>query len=297
MERIYRSPDDSGGGGSDFVAEASAMGWVPEEKWTGAKEKWVDAKTFVERGTKVLPIVLQRNKELEAKVRELGGTVEQIKADAQAFKEMIEASSKRDKEALQAQYEEALKARSKAVTEGDGVKFEEADRQAKELEAEATRLKAEEEKRKQTAATKTETVTPHPDFAAWQAKNPWFEEGTDAFDEANAIALLINQKRAREGGKPLNGLPLFTEVEKTMKKRHPELKDTDERGTVVENGDGTRGDEDNTRRGKAKTYENLPLAAKQACDRFIKNGLISDKQGKTLAEKRAAYCANYDWEG
>lgn len=276
---------EGGGGGGDthdYTAEASTMGWFPKEKWSGDPDKWVDAKTFVERGKTVLPIVLKRAETAEAKVTTLEGTVAQMQKDMAAFRELTEKAREREKKEFETKYQEALERRAEAVQEGDGKKFAEADDDIRRIEREAKDAVKE---------TKQETKQDvHPDYPAWLAKNQWYVNDRNLQMEAN----IIYGYKVQDG---LKGKALFEAIEKEVKSRHPDIFREDTRGTIVETredgGGPSRETQDRTRgNGKSHVYENLPPDAKAACDRYIRQGWIT---GKDLAEKRAKYCADYDW--
>lgn len=293
---MQANPDAGSGDDRNYEAEALEAGWVPKDKWTGDPSKWTDAKVFMERGEKVLPIVLKTNRELKQRIAASEQRVAQMTQDFEAYRTMMEKARQREKAELEAQLAQARLVRAKAVTDGDGAEFDRADKAVKELEA----VKEENDK---PAPKGGDTI--HPDFAAWKEKNPWYDVATneDYFLEGTEIARSLVMKAIRNKQQPPEGLPLFSAVEKEMKKRHPDLRgaaqEIIDRGGDVDNDSGPsheKGGGGNTSaRGKARTYENLPPEAQKACDRFIKTGVISDKQGKTLAEKRAAYCADYDW--
>lgn len=290
MRNHYSYMDEegqTGGGGGedtrDYATEASKMGWHPKEKWTGDPEKWVDAKEFVERGEKVLPIVLAQKRELEQKYARLEAETAQMRKDVAEFKTFTERASAREKAELKAQLDAALAARKQAITDGDGDAFTQADEQVQRIKDAAKEAEG-----KPAGGTEGNA---HPDYAAWVAENQWYVTDTEMQIEANGLAISI------AGNKRLQGRPLYDEVTKRIKKLYPEkFNDTinASRGNVAESHSdgGSSGGNGGVRNGKSKTYENLPEDAKRACDKFIKQGFI---QGKDLAEKRAKYCAEYDW--
>lgn len=301
MYRIFpmlmdEAGEGDGNGGRDYPKEASAMGWVEKARWTGDPNKWTDAQTFVERGEKVLPIVLKENRDLKVQVERLQQTQQQMAKDVQEFQAMVTSTAAKDKAALVARYEQALEDRASAVGDGDKDAFSAADKTAKQLEKEVEAAAAAEAARK--ARTSGGGEGEHPDYAEWVKTNAWYKEGTDHFDEANEIARTLTLKSQRAGKTPAVGAPLFNAVAEVMKKRHPELakEEGDHMEGTVE-GESTPSQQTQQQRGngKAHTYDNLPPEAKKACTRFIEQGVIGERQGKTLAEKRQAYCDNYDW--
>lgn len=95
----------------NFEAEAREMGWTPEAEWKGDKKPahFLDAKTFVERGETVIPILRKQLKDKDAEY-------------AERFKKM-EALNTKTVERLQKQFEkdlaEAQAAKKVAVKAGN----------------------------------------------------------------------------------------------------------------------------------------------------------------------------------
>lgn len=107
----------------DWDSEASSMGWSPQEKWRGDPEKWVDAKTFVERGENFLPLIKKAKTDLEtqlgaerAKSEALRGEVGTLKKTVTDLIEFQAAEVKRQVEAKVATLRAELR---QARKEGD----------------------------------------------------------------------------------------------------------------------------------------------------------------------------------
>ena len=49
----------------NYEEKALEMGWVPQDKWTGDPDKWTDARSYVERGEQILPILRANNRRLQ----------------------------------------------------------------------------------------------------------------------------------------------------------------------------------------------------------------------------------------
>ena len=47
---------------TDVEARARDMGWSPRDSWRGKAEDWIDAETFVKRGTEILPILRAKSR-------------------------------------------------------------------------------------------------------------------------------------------------------------------------------------------------------------------------------------------
>ncbi|MDE2106523.1 MAG: hypothetical protein KGL39_55425, partial [Patescibacteria group bacterium] len=86
---------------SDQTVEerAGAMGWVPQEKFRGDPEKWVDAETFVQRGEQVMPILKHNNEKLQAEIASLKGELGKVTSLFQASQEAVEELKKFNSEA------------------------------------------------------------------------------------------------------------------------------------------------------------------------------------------------------
>ncbi len=70
----------------NYEALASEMGWTPEEKFRGDPTKWVDAKTFYEKGQYVLPIVKSQLKEAKRDADKFERELNQTRQDTIALK-------------------------------------------------------------------------------------------------------------------------------------------------------------------------------------------------------------------
>lgn len=272
------------GSGRDFTAEASKMGWVPEDKWHG-KTAWIDAETFVKRGEEVLPIVQADNRKLREQVASLSAQNAQIAQETAEFKTYLEGARAKDKANYEAQLTELQQIRKDAVTSGDGEAFAAADDRIDKLKAAAATG---------TTPPAQQQAPMHPDWAPWLAENQWYSQDQDLMMEANSLVAITAKKTG------LTGRALFEAIKAKVAKLNPDKFDE-----VVERGGGPEERTEPTappRKGgaKAQTYENLPLDAKKACDNFIAKGWISGKNadGKemTLAEKRASYCKDYQWD-
>ena len=107
----------------EIEQEARTLGWVPKELFRGDEKRWVDAKTFVERGHVVLPIVQENNKRLQGDLgranAELRSLAASLKA-AQAAIAALESSREEDVKEQVAAARRELKTQLKAAkTAGD----------------------------------------------------------------------------------------------------------------------------------------------------------------------------------
>lgn len=221
--------------GQEFEAEASKMGWVPEDKFRGDKSRWVDAKTFVERGHEVLPIV-------KAELRKTRDELEQVKQAAQEFQALTQQARDREVGEWKAKYEEAIRAKKEALDQGNGEAFIEAEANQKELEAHRPQPKQE--------------VKVDPVFAQWRGENSWY--GTDV--EKTMEANLIGYRLAKSG---LRGRDLYDKVSEELQGKAREVEGMDR-------GSPQRGGRASGTQRKTRSYENLKPEFRKACDNMVK---------------------------
>lgn len=244
----------------DYEALAKADGWSPKESFRGDPEKWVDAKTFYDRGQQFTPFIRKHLKETQQELAEAKKQIEETKQAAKDFKKFITEASEREVELRVAEAKTKLAA---AIEAGDGKAAVQA---SEDIAALKQAPKAEE---------KPEVKNqPSPDFVAWVAENDWYNKNDEMKVAADAFGHAINAKSG------LIGPDLYKEVKKRMEKAYPDEFQAEERPGPQ------RGGKTNGANSKAKSFENLPDDAKKACDRMIKNGLFKD---------RSDYVKLYDW--
>lgn len=161
----------------DYEAEARKMGgWKPKEEWDGPPEKWVDAKTFVERGETNPGILRQR-------VDKLDKTLAQERAEAQRREQEtqkhLDGMRRTQKFALERQREqftaqiEAVK--QQAARDGDPELYN----HARQQEQQAQQAWAQEDKQLSEAypqPQQQQQQAPPPHVADWLERNPWYQQ-------------------------------------------------------------------------------------------------------------------------
>jgi hypothetical protein len=278
--KMEEDKGNGGGGGADdaaIVQEATEMGWVPEEKWTGPKERWVDAKTFVERGSVVLPIVLSKNKQLQEQVRLLSQQVKDVQSSATEYRSFLEGSIKQKYEKLLLA---ELQKKADAITNGDGAAVIEAEQNVDELQ----RKQQEELNKAAPKGAQGGQNGTHPDFDSWLAENEWFKDSDlEALAESQAYRI---QRKAAEAKQPIPiGKELWDAAKKEVMRLRPDAFET------TAPIDRTAGGRETShagpsRGGKGRTYNDLPPEAKAACDRFVANKWTTREQ----------YVKDYSWD-
>lgn len=165
-------------------ARARDLGWHPFAEYRGAPGKWVDAKTFIQRGEEILPIVRANNHRLEEQLKRQGKVIEDLNRSYQeqgaVLKEMRELARKADERGYQRALTEAKAERDAAVEAGDKVAFQQADEKVDALQD--TRAKITEPP----PIPVVEKPKVDPAVLAFVDDNPWFN--TDNFLNQQMVA-------------------------------------------------------------------------------------------------------------
>ncbi len=243
-------------------AEARSNGWRDKSEHKGDPEDWLDARTFVQKGRQLNPILRKSNERLRAELNEAKAQISELnlttKQFATEFAKMKENAYKRAISDLRAQRRDALQSDDLALVD--------------DLEDRIDALK--DEKIKVTTPPKEEPAKPAaPDmtiFNEWHASNKWFDQTKEPalYDIAEEIA-----DRLTRSNPSLKGRDFLDEVTSRVRARHPEKFTNPRREKSPYEGGGARGET----RG-AKSYSALPSEAKKACDDFVKQGIMTREQ-------------------
>jgi hypothetical protein len=242
---------------TESEAKARRQGWRPRDEYRGPDEKWVDADAFLKRSDEELPVMRERLKKQDRDLADLKGTVAKF----------AEHHAKVEKIAYERAMNEVKKQRREALAIGDADGFEQAEERIAELK-----------EVKPAATQKAAAAEISPDVQAWVEANPWFMSDAKMHNLAKVTCDELQQEDPTRDIKDI-----LKEVAKEVKTRFPEKFANAKRSAppAVE-GAGT------VASGKGgKGFPNLPAAAKIACDKFIKQGLIRN---------RDEYLKYYDWE-
>ena len=261
-----------------YESEARAQGWVAKEEFRGSEDDWVDAETFVRRGKEIMPILRKNNEKLLKELGEAKKAAEEAREAAREFREYQKQQFERKAKDLEGQLEQLKQAKREAITQGDGdraIAIDDAMDELKEQRLEAKEeLKAAEEKAKEVPQ-----VTADPSLNEWMERNDWFGKDTRLTGVANGLGVELRRENPNLQGKSFLD-KLDEELaamlpEKFGKKRVQNPMEGSPNGTArPSSGSGK------------KSYNNLPPEAKAACDKFVKQGLMT----------KEAYVAEYDWE-
>jgi len=246
-------------GERNYEEEARLQGWKPQEEFEGDESKWVDAETFVKRGEQFVGFLKPRLDKLENKLKEQ----EQINKDLHAHYQRIQQQRQKEIERLEAELRET---RKRAVAEGDGEAFEEAERQLAELQN-TKRVQTEESRRQE---------APPEWFNTWLSENEWYQKDKRAAAVADSIA-----RELRMSGTPLTNKEFMDKVAELTKQEMPhKFENPNKRkanAVETEGHPSGRG----TNQYSGTKFSDLPPEAKKECERLIKAGFIKNtKEGR-----------------
>lgn len=148
--------------------EARASGWVPKDEFHGDPNKWVDAGEFVRRA----PLF----QKIDAQGQELKNLRKGLEALKAHHAQVRETEYKRALEELKA-------AKKQAYIDGEVDEIVEIDEKIDAVKTEQTKFKQEQ------AASVTEPEVVHPEFAAWNKRNTWYNESKPMRAFADALGL------------------------------------------------------------------------------------------------------------
>jgi hypothetical protein len=252
---------------SESEVKARRLGWVPKEEFKGNLEQWRDADEFLHRGEEI-------HGYLKADLDRLHNTLTQRDRELVEIRQTMDEFRKFHNETESRAYKRAieeLKAlKISAIEQGDGSKVVEIDDQIDRL------------KEAQAAPKEVKSATPaqvNNDFIDWSVQNKWYGADAELTQLAEDLGEVIKKQKPN-----LVGKEFLDEVTNRVKKLSPEKFENPNRQTaaVSSSSDG-RAPSTN---GKKKSYENLPAEAKKACDKFVKEGLLTKEQ----------YVKEFEWD-
>jgi DNA repair exonuclease SbcCD ATPase subunit len=261
-----------------FESEARAQGWVAKEEFRGSEDDWVDAETFVRRGKEIMPILRKNNEKLLKELGEAKKAAEEAREAAKEFREFQKQQFERKTKDLESQLEQLKQAKREAITQGDGdraIAIDDAMDELKEQRQEAKQeLKAAEDKAKEVPQ-----VTADPSLNEWMDRNEWFGKDTRLTGMANGLGVELRRENPN-----LTGKAFLDKLDAELAEMLPEKFGKKKVQNPME------GSPNGTARpavtsGK-KSYNNLPAEARAACDRFVKQGLMTKEQ----------YVAEFEWD-
>lgn len=259
--------------------EAESQGWVPKERFRGNESDWVDADTFVKRGREILPILRKNNENL---IKDLQSTKEQLKEfreAAEEFKKFQREAYERKAQDYEKRIQEIKESRAQAISDGDGQKvnaLDDALDQAKDELKEAKQAVKDADRAPIETPTSTEI---DPGLQVWLDRNTWFGQDKRMTGIVNGIGESLRLEFPL-----LKGKEFLDKLDEVLAEEFPGKFGSEKKSPAsrVESGSGRAGRGSSS---NAQTYDNLPSEAKAACDRFVKQKLMTREQ----------YVADFDW--
>jgi hypothetical protein len=246
---------------------ASQDGWVPQEQWRGPAEKWRGAAEFNARGAQFHAILSKKTKTLEESLASQAAKNEELTRTLREFGEHHARTLESERKKHEAQIKRFEAEKLKADDAGDLDAYKAAERGIQELKA--------------VEPPKPAPTQPpqHPDVTAFLVRNKWFD--SDAELAAAATAFSDRLARAEPN---LTIKENLAKVEDGIRRIYPEKFGNPNRmrEQSVESGSIPMAD-----RGSKRDYSALPPEAKAACDRFVKQKVLTRDQ----------YVAQFDWDG
>lgn len=267
-----------------ILAEATEHGWTPKDKFRGDPERWVDAKTFVERAATVLPLIRKRNAELTSELQELrtkdatrDGELKAIRAALKAVEETQQEDLADRVDAAKEDLESQIADASEA---GDHKRVAKLTVQLTDL------VVAEKVKTKTAPIEELEPNDPPPvsaEHKAWLAENQtWL--ATDTSKASMAVA--FGQAVQRDG---FRGKAFYEELDKRLDKYY----DTKPGGDSKVSGGRTSADSSDSRSGGSKSFSDLPADAREACRSMERRMVGTGKPHKDTASWHKSYVRQY----
>ena len=262
----------------EIQQEAESQGWVPKDRFRGNESDWVDADVFVKRGREILPILRKNNENL---IKDLQSTKEQLKEfreAAEEFKKFQKEAYERKAQDYENRIQELRESRAQAISDGDGQKvnaLDDALDQAKEEFKEAKQAIKDADVVKPQQETTSEAIDPG--LQVWLDRNSWFGQDKRMTSIVNGIG-----ESLRLEFPTLKGQPFLDKLDEVLAEEFPnKFGKKQSPASRVESGSGRQ-----SRSGSnTQSYDNLPSEAKAACDRFVKQKLMTREQ----------YVQDFDW--
>lgn len=261
-------------------SEARQGGWVPKEEFRGSETEWVDAETFVERGRQINPILRANNerlkKELDAERKRFEKEMDEMRKSTEQVKTFIQEAAERKQKTLEKQLKDLRAARSEATAQEDHERAAELEEQIDEVR---DQVKAAKEAPKQEEPKPSADPEVTPEMRGWFKENSWFD--SEDYQEETALVATLG-RTVRQKHPTVDGVEFLRLLDEQIDKFLPEVRASKKRGGA----NPMSGARASRTTPEKRSYENLPQEAKAACDKYVKQKLMT----------RDEYVATYDWD-
>lgn len=246
--------------------EARSFGWVPQDEYKGNQEDWKDADTFLRRGKEINGFLRKDMEKVNAKLSQRDAELAEIRETVEEFRKYHnETEARAYKKAL----DDLKKQKVEAIEQGDGVRVV-------EIDDEIDKYK-EAQKPIDKPKPKADSNNYDAEYVEWATSNTWYVTSPELKQLAELFGQEITAKSPEKKGKAF-----LDEVTQKVKEAAPEFFENPARrnGVVSTSSDGR-----NPGTKTKKSYNDLPAEAKAACDKFVKQKLMTQEQ----------YVSEYDW--
>ena len=256
--------------------QARQFGWVPKEEFRGSEDTWVDAATFVQRGKEINPILRKNNERLMKELESTRKQMDSLREATEEFKKFQREAYERKAQDLEAEIQALRQQKKEAIRNGDGDLAVDIEERIDDLkDRKHTEFQKSQEPEKKPEPQQQELP---PEVEEWVARNSWYSQDQAMRMATDAVATALHNAQPF-----LKGAEFFKALDKELAKTFaPEkLGRTSKPRSPIESSTTSTS---STARNR-KSYESLPADAKAACDRFVKQGLMT----------REEYVASFDW--
>jgi hypothetical protein len=153
-EGEVKEPEQQAPEFTEIERRAMEMGWRPKQEFEGEEDDFIDAKEFVRRK----PLF----DKIEGQSKEIKNVRKALEALKQHYTKVQETEYNRALAKLQ-------EARQEAISNADGVAFDQIDKEIRNVEKQMDVVKQAQE-----LPLVEDEPKVHPEFAAWQNKNQWY---------------------------------------------------------------------------------------------------------------------------
>jgi hypothetical protein len=249
--------------------EAKRFGWVPKEEFSGDPESWRPADEFLKRGREINGFLRKDLEKIERENAQKAAEIAEMRATMEEFRKFHNETEQR---AYKRALEELKAAKVEAIEQGDGAKVVEIDEEIETLKETKKTVETPPEKDKSKAQYDRE-------YFEWAKDNQWYIVDPELKSLAEHFGEEVTKLTPNKKGKEF-----LDEVTRKVKEAAPEkfMNPNRSNATVGSSSDGRMPPSNK----KSKSYANLPADAKAACDKFVKQKLMTVEQ----------YVSEYAWD-
>lgn len=232
----------------EIEAKALAMGWLPQDRFPGDPNRWTTAEEFVKRGEEYLPFIKSENRKLKNELNELRESIKALDNHHRLIQQ-------REYNAMQA---EITRLKADAVTMGNGQAYAELERRQNELNAQAA-----------PSVTQQGNNGPPAEFFEWKRNpdNAWYQTDQEMTGVADSFGIGLASRHPE-----LSHREIYERTTEHIKRAFPHKFQAPRAAKSPVEGGGRPA------ASGGKGYASLPADAKAACDKFVKQKLMTREQ-------------------